>query len=58
MLILAVPRPRLPPPESGSLSVPEPLAKDWSGRPERQQDSYLSQAARAVWASIFTHHSH
>lgn len=37
MLILAVPLPRLPPPEPESRSAPEPLAKDWSRRPERQR---------------------
>lgn len=40
---------------------PEPLAKDHPGHPERLQDSYLTPAARAVWASIGlrgTHRSH
>lgn len=59
--ILSVPCPWLPPPESGSLSAPDPLAKDWSRCPGRQQDSYLSPAARAVRALLClpgTHHWH
>lgn len=58
MLTPAVPRPRFPPSESGSLSAPDPLAKDRSRQPERQQDNYLSRAARAVWASISLHGTH
>ena len=53
MLILAVPRPRLPPPERESLSAPEPLAKDWSRRPEGSDKSPVSGGAGRLGVDLY-----
>lgn len=39
-------------PSQSGASAPDPLTKDWSRCPGRQQDSYLSPAARAVRALL------
>lgn len=53
MLILAVPRPRLPPPEPESLSAPEPLAKDWCRRPEGSDKSPVSGGAGRLGVDLY-----